>query len=179
MSDPLSPLDLKFLPDWLKETPSTNKYANFHGESEGRFDRDRSSRGPSRGGPEKGRGGNDRRSDRPDRGGNRRPGGPDSRGRGGDRHSRDDSRRDQGRGPAQSAHATRLHFTPPQFKVEFLPEEGAAASIAKQIRQSSRAYPLFGTARLFLEKPERHFVRVTSSDPTKPLFQLENGPVSF
>ena len=179
MSDPLSPLDLKFLPDWLKETPSTNKYANFHGESEGRFDRDRSSRGPSRGGPEKGRGGNDRRSDRPDRGANRRPGGPDSRGRGGDRHSRDDSRRDQGRGPAQSAHATRLHFTPPQFKVEFLPEEGAAASIAKQIRQSSRAYPLFGTARLFLEKPERHFVRVTSSDPTKPLFQLENGPVSF
>ncbi len=179
MSDPLSPLDLKFLPDWLKETPSTNKYANFHGDSEGRFDRDRSSRGPSRGGPDKGRGGNDRRSDRPDRGGNRRPGGPDNRGRGGDRPSRDDNRRDQGRGPAQGSHATRPHFTPPQFKVEFLPEEGAAASIAKQIRQSSRAYPLFGTARLFLEKPERHFIRVTSSDPAKPLFQLENGPISF
>lgn len=179
MSDPLSPLDLKFLPDWLKETPSTNKYANFHGESEGRFDRDRSSRGPSRGAPDKGRGGNDRRSDRPDRAGNRRPGGPDSRGRSGDRHYRDDNRRDQGRGSAQGSYATRPHFTPPQFKVEFLPEEGAAASIAKQIRQSSRAYPLFGTARLFLEKPERHFTRITSSDPAKPLFQLENGPISF
>ena len=68
MSDQLSPLDLKFLPDWLKETPSANKYANFQGESEGRFDRDRSSRGPSRGGADRGRGGNERRGDRPDRG---------------------------------------------------------------------------------------------------------------
>jgi hypothetical protein len=184
MSDPLSPLDLKFLPDWLKETPSTNKYANFHGESEGRFDRDRSSRGPSRGGPDRANTGNERRSERPDRGSNRRPGGPDNKGRGADRYARDDRRRDsgnrdQGRGPSQGSRSPRPHFTPPQFKVDFLPEEGAAASIAKQIRQSSRAYPLFGTARLFLEKPERHFIRVTSSDPAKPLFQLEDGPISF
>ena len=183
MSDQLSPLDLKFLPDWLKESPSANKYANFQGESEGRFDRDRSSRGPSRGGGDKGRVGNERRGDRPDRGnrgdgGNRRPGGPGGGNRGGDRQSRQGDRRDHHRGPGPS-HAHRPHFTPPQFKVEFLPEEGAAASIANQIRQSSRAYPLFGTARLFLEKPERHFIRVTSSDPSKPLFQLENGPVSF
>ena len=183
MSDQLSPLDLKFLPDWLKETPSANKYANFQGESEGRFDRDRSSRGPSRGGADRGRGGNERRGDRPDRGnrndgGNRRPGGPGGGNRGGDRQSRQGDRRDHHRGLAP-APAQRPHFTPPQFKVEFLPEEGAAASIANQIRQSSRAYPLFGTARLFLEKPERHFIRVTSSDPSKPLFQLDNGPVSF
>ena len=184
MSDQLSPLDLKFLPDWLKETPASNKYANFQGESEGRFDRNRSSRGPSRGGPDRGKGGNDRRSDRPDRGnrndgGNRRPGGPGAGNRSGDRHSRPGDRRDQSRGPGHGSPAPRPHFTPPQFKVEFLPEEGAAASIAKQIRQSSRAYPLFGTARLFLEKPERHFIRVTSSDPAKPLFQLDNGPISF
>jgi hypothetical protein len=183
MSDQLSPLDLKFLPDWLKESPSANKYANFQGESEGRFDRDRSSRGPSRGGGDKGRVGHERRGDRPDRGnrgdgGNRRPGGPGGGNRGGDRQFRQGDRRDHHRGPGHS-HAHRPHFTPPQFKVEFLPEEGAAASIANQIRQSSRAYPLFGTARLFLEKPERHFIRVTSSDPSKPLFQLENGPVSF
>jgi hypothetical protein len=181
MSDQLSPLDLKFLPDWLKETPSANKYATFQGESEGRFDR--SSRGPSRGGAERGRGGNERRGDRPDRGnrndgGNRRPGSPGGSNRSGDRQSRHGDRRDHHRGPATSP-AHRAHFTPPQFKVEFLPEEGAAASIANQIRQSSRAYPLFGTARLFLEKPERHFIRVTSSDPSKPLFQFDNGPVSF
>ena len=34
MSDSSTELDLKFLPDWLKEGPSTNRYADFAGEPE-------------------------------------------------------------------------------------------------------------------------------------------------
>jgi hypothetical protein len=34
MSDPSVELDLKFLPDWLKESPAPNRYADFEGEPE-------------------------------------------------------------------------------------------------------------------------------------------------
>jgi hypothetical protein len=51
--------------------------------------------------------------------------------------------------------------------------------IARQIKASGRAYPLFGTARLFLERPERHRVRFTSVDANRPLFQLEDGPIGL
>ena len=54
-----------------------------------------------------------------------------------------------------------------------------SAMIARQIKASGRAYPLFGTARLFLERPERHRVRFTSVDPKRTLFQLDDGPVAF
>ncbi len=63
--------------------------------------------------------------------------------------------------------------------MEFLPEPHGAGNIAKQIKHSSRGYPLFGTGRLFLERPERHRVRITSLDPNLPLYQVGDGPVSF
>lgn len=65
------------------------------------------------------------------------------------------------------------------MKIEFLPEPGGAAGIARQIRQSGRAYPLFGTGRLFLEKPERHRVRISSLDPTVVLYQVGDGPIAL
>ena len=65
------------------------------------------------------------------------------------------------------------------MRIEFLPEPNAAAGIARQIHASGRAYAVFGTAKLFLDRPERHLVRVTSSDPAVPLFQIGDGPVSF
>jgi hypothetical protein len=65
------------------------------------------------------------------------------------------------------------------LKVEILPEPIAAAGIAKQIKGSGRAYAVFGTSKLFLERPERHRVRLTSSDPAVPLFQISDGPISF
>ncbi len=65
------------------------------------------------------------------------------------------------------------------MKVEILPEPIAAAGIAKQIKGSGRAYAVFGTSKLFLERPERHRVRLTSSDPAVPLFQISDGPISF
>jgi hypothetical protein len=68
---------------------------------------------------------------------------------------------------------------PAELRVEFLPEPNAAVGIAKQIRSSGRAYAVFSTAKLFLERPERHLVRVTSSNPQVLLYQIGDGPISF
>ncbi len=68
---------------------------------------------------------------------------------------------------------------PADVRVEFLPETNAAVGIARQIKSSGRAFSVFHTAKLFLERPERHTVRLTSSDPSVPLFQIGDGPVSF
>ena len=38
---------------------------------------------------------------------------------------------------------------------------------------------MFSTSKLFLERPERHRVKLTSSDAAVPLFQIQDGPVSF
>lgn len=176
MSDLPSDLDLKFLPDWLKESSAGNRYADYEGESGERpqradreRDRDRGPR-PDRG-ERRGGGGPKPRGDRP---GPRREGRRDDRPRGDRRHDKPQDRRDrppQDRRPAAP--------TAPTVKVEFLPEPNGVAGIARQIKSSNRAYPLFGTARLFLEKPERHRVRITSLDEARPLFQIGDGPVSF
>ena len=189
MSDLPQEFDLKFLPDWLKESPGTNRYADYQGESGDRGDRpprsrdDRGPRGPrpERRGPPPPRRDGDRRGperrpptrrpspgDRPRGprpGGARPPGGrPDQR-----RDSRDDAR------PPREAPQT----APAEVKIDFLPEPNAATGIARQIKASGRAYPVFGTSKLFLERPERHRVRVTSADPAVPLFQIGDGPISF
>ncbi len=183
MSEPLSPLDLKFLPDWLKESPSPNRYAGYSGG-------DDDARGPrgARGGQSgPGGAGRDRTrsggGQRGDSGSQRR----DSQGRRDDR--RGDQGRDQRRSPQGSSSrrpegqirpaSPRTDTLPSPVKIQFLPEPTAAANIAKQIRQSAKAYPLFNTARMFLEKPERHAIRITSSDESHLLHQLNDGPVSF
>ena len=182
MSDLPEEFDLKFLPDWLKESPAKNPYANFEGEGSDRPRRDRDDRSP-RGPRPAGRGaapGGDRRGPRSDRPPGDRPRGPrpgGDRPRGdrpqGDRRpgDRPPERRDEPRPPREAA--------PAQLKIEFLPEPIAAAGIAKQIHSSGRAYAVFGTGKLFLDRPERHLVRITSSDPAVPLFQVGDGPVSF
>ena len=65
------------------------------------------------------------------------------------------------------------------MKIEFLPEPAAGAGIARQIKSSGRAYAVFGTAKLFLERPERHRVRLTSVDAEVLLHQIGTGPISF
>src|SRR5258708_38991177 len=41
MADPISSFDLRFTPDWLKESESENRYADYEGEvQEGRRERD-------------------------------------------------------------------------------------------------------------------------------------------
>ena len=189
MSDPTQEFDLKFLPDWLKEAPAGNRYANYEGDTgeRARGERRGGDRGDSRP-PRNDRGGQgERRGPRPPQGDRRgpRPGGPQGarpgagqgpRREGGGGPRRDDRRQDDG-GPREPRPAPAVR--PAQLKIEFLPEPHAAAGIAKQIRGSGRAYGVFHTAKLFLERPERHAVRITSADANVPLHQIGDGPVSF
>ena len=180
MSDAPVEIDLKFLPDWLKESPAPNRYADYQGDTGDRPRRDggerrggppRNDRGPRRDGPPPPRGRDDRRGPlrdgppkgkRDDRGGDRRGGGRPF-----------EQQRDRDRQPAPPQVRTA------EVRIEFLPEPHGLAGITRQIKSGTRAYPLFGTARLFLEKPERHRVRITSLDPAVPLYQCGDGPVSF
>lgn len=46
----------------------------------------------------------------------------------------------------------------PEVNHAFIPEEAGVESLARQIKMTGRAYPLFDIARLILQKPERHSV---------------------
>ncbi len=177
MSDLPQEFDLKFLPDWVKESPAVNRYADYQGETSDRPRRERDDRRPQgprpeRRGPPPPRGG-ERRGPRPDRPPGDRP---RSARPGGDRprEGRPHDRRDDARPPREAPRPA-----PASLKVELLPEPNAAAGIARQIKTSGRAFAVFGTSKLFLERPERHRVRLTSSDPAVPLFQIGDGPISF
>jgi hypothetical protein len=174
MSDLPSELDLKFLPDWLKESPSVNRYADYQGETGDRPRRDGDERrggpprgdqrGPRRDGPPRGR--DDRRGPK--------PGGAPRGERRGERPF------DKRQAPVRQEREPRPAPVPTaEVRIEFQPEPHGLAGIARQIKSGTRAYPLFGTARLFLEKPERHRVRIASLDPAVPLFQCGDGPISF
>jgi len=185
MSDSPPELDLKFLPDWVKEAPATNRYADYQGETEDRRPRSRDDRGPrgprpERRGPPPPRRNDDRpgpRGDRPggDRGRGPRPGGDRPREGGpGKRPGKPHGQREEAGPPREAPRPA-----PATLKVEFLPEPNAGTGIARQIKASGRAYAVFGTSKLFLERPERHRVRITSGDAAVPLFQVGDGPISF
>jgi hypothetical protein len=157
-------LEKLFLPAWAKESPQHNRYAKFEGEPERRDDRrgdrrDRPARRPGTGGPGFGAA--------------RGPGGPRSQG-GGDR-----PRAPRPGGPPRSGDRDRGPDRRPDFRreapvvqplpevqVTFTPEEHGVDFLARQIRMTGRAYPLFDIAQLILQKPERH--SVTFSVKKKP-----------
>jgi hypothetical protein len=63
----------------------------------------------------------------------------------------------------------------PELNVSLLPEEKGVDSLARQIRMTGRAYPLFDIAQLILQKPERHAVQFqikknAEGQPIQPLF---------
>jgi hypothetical protein len=65
-------------------------------------------------------------------------------------------------------------------QIDFLPEERAFSKIIQQIKLGHIAYPLFGLARMFLERPERHRIRVRSLDNHTMIYQLgDDGPVAM
>lgn len=199
--------DLRLLPDWMKADapappgssarPQDRRYENYEDRS---GDRDRRGddfrrpprpgggagggfRGPRPGGGNAA-GGGPREGRRDDRG--PRPGG----GGGGQRDRRDD-RRGGGPPPRRFEERDRPAPTrPAPVRVEFLPDPRPLAGIAKEIRSRHLAYPLFGLARMFLERFESHRIRLTSEalpvkegekpGPPPPLFQLgEDGPISL
>jgi len=139
-------LDLEnlFQPAWAQEKPETNRYEKFAGEPAERGDRRREGR---RGGP-RGESFGERRGPRPPRSGPKFG----DRKKGFDR--RDDRRpglRDEPREPSAP---------PPEITVVFLPDEKGVESLARQIKMTGRAYPLFQIAQLVLQKAERYTVRL-------------------
>jgi hypothetical protein len=175
-------LDLHFLPAWAQQGANAKLYENFTGEEGGDRRERRGAGGPRR---DFGGGGGNRdrgpRRDRPRPEGGRpgfgggRPGfGPSGgapqgqqrqgggfrgdRREGGRRDGRGGPRRDQGGRPPEDRPQIKL----PDLEISFIPEDKGVESLARQIKLSGRAYPLFEIAYLVLKKPERYHVHLTS-----------------
>jgi hypothetical protein len=63
----------------------------------------------------------------------------------------------------------------PELNVSLVPEEKGVESLARQIKMTGRAYPLFDIAQMILQKPERHAVSFSirknpEGKPIQPLF---------
>ncbi|HTG45638.1 MAG TPA: hypothetical protein VK633_14040, partial [Verrucomicrobiae bacterium] len=175
-------LDLHFLPSWAQKAPNVNQYEKYTGDEGER--RSRGGRGGDWGG-NRDRGA--RRVDRPRPPENRgAPGGGAPQGQGqapgprsfqGDRRGPGGPRREgggdfRGRGPRSGPGGPRGYGGPPQedrpqiklpeLEVTFFPEEKGVESLARQIKLTGRAYPLFEIAYLVLKKPERYHVQLTA-----------------
>ncbi len=175
-------LDKLFLPAWAQE-PSASKYAKYEGEDtrpDRRGDRDRRGpRPPRRDGPP-----GPRRDDRrpqgdyrgPPRpeGGVPRPEGPRGQIGGGERPDFRRGDRPEGR---RFDPRERRDLPPPlpEIELNLRPEDKGVESLARQIKMTGRAYPLFDIAQMILQKPERHTVEFSvkknaEGKPVQPLF---------
>jgi hypothetical protein len=130
-------LEKLFLPAWAQEKPGKNPYEKYSGGEKEEPRRDK----------RRGRFSDDR--------GGQRPRSPKKFGdkkdfRRGDRH--DDRREYQKPEPPAPL---------PDVAVSFVPDEKGVEQIARQIRMTGRAYPLFQIAHLVLQKPERYTVRLS------------------
>jgi hypothetical protein len=147
-------LEKLFLPAWAQGPPSVNKYAGFAGDD--RPPREHGERQPGR---------------RPPRRDFDRQGARPKGGRPQDRPERRGGPRDRSEAPVRREEPA----PPPQLTLSILPDEKGIESLARQIRVSGRAYPLFDIAQLILQKPERQQVRfevIKKPDgaPAQPLF---------
>src|SRR5690349_2392643 len=184
-------LERHFLPAWAKESSQVNRYAKFEGAPERSSDRGRDRRDrPPRRFDGAGPGG---------RPGGGRPGGPGGgRPGGGDRPggpSRSFGPRPEGQGQGQGRPARRggpgggrdqrdqrgaRPVAPPpiplpEINLTFIPDDYGVDSLARQIRMTGRAYPLFEIAQMVLAKPERHSItfavkRKPDNSIIQPLF---------
>jgi hypothetical protein len=170
--NPETDLDLEklFLPAWAQGKSDTNLYAKYTGNEEPRRE-------------DRGRG--DRRGPRPPRreGGERRefgrgPGGPRRDGPGG-RPQRDDRgrpRRDDPRDDRRGFDERRETPPPlPEVTALLVPDEKGVESMARQVKMTGRAFPLFDIAFLVIQKPERYAVRFAvkknaEGQPVQPMF---------
>ena len=63
----------------------------------------------------------------------------------------------------------------PEIEASLRPDDKGVESLARQIKVSGRAYPLFDIAQMILQKPERHLVlfsvkKNAEGKPVQPLF---------
>lgn len=167
--NPETDLDLEklFLPAWAQGTSDTNRYAKFTGEESPR--RDGHNRGESRGSRPARREGGERRGfgggSRGERPRGPRRDGPAAGGRAG-REERGGPRRDERR------------ETPPplpEITAQLVPDAKGVESMARQVKVTGRAFPLFDIAFLVIQKPERYSVKFVTKknaegQPIQPLF---------
>src|SRR6266516_3919186 len=139
----LEDLELQLLPAWAKQSPDTNRFAKYEGGEEsgprGRDRGERRARMPGR--PLRGdaRAGDQRRPR------DARAGPPRREGQG----RSDQPRREERRESDQPL---------PEITLNFAPEEKGLESLARQIKLTGRAYPIFDIAHLILKKPDRYHV---------------------
>jgi hypothetical protein len=152
-------LETLFQPAWAQGKAEANKFEKFTGNEgvkpERRFnDKPGERRGrqdaASQQRREGGFGGGERR------GGEGRPPRAGGGGRFGDRRGgpRRDDRRDERREPLEPPAPL------PELNVAFIPEEKGVEQLARQIKMTGRAYPLFQIAQLILAKAERYSVQL-------------------
>jgi hypothetical protein len=142
-SNPDLGLDLEnlFQPAWAQGKAEANRYDKFTGAEGAQPERRRGERR----GPPRGESFGERRGPRPPRSGPRF----------GDRKKGFDGRDDRRERERHEAPAPL-----PEISVTFLPDERGVESLARQIKMTGRAYPLFQIAQLVLQKPERYAVRL-------------------
>ena len=176
-------LDLEklFLPSWAQEQPPGNRFEKYTGTEGDRPERRGGARGDSFGGrgdsrPRTGGGGG---GPRPGGGGGGGGGGP----RFGDRKSSGPRHDDRGGDRNQRRERPEPPAPLPEIAVTFIPVENGVESLARQIRVTGRAYPLFQIAQLVLDKPERYSVQLAvrknaDGTPKQPLFScaLDDTP---
>jgi hypothetical protein len=156
-SDAALPLDeLELTPQWVKA--ATPSFRNHSGEDRGPRKRDRD-RGPRSAGPPRAKGGS------ADRQHERRPQPPNVR--------RSGPRDDRGRNGRAAPPAAQREVIAP-IEVSFIPEEKGFTAMLMTMKESRRAYALFDLAKLVLNKPERHQVKLArkpAADGTRaPLY---------
>ena len=149
-TDPLKDLEMAFLPQWAQEPNDAKPYADFSGD-----DRPRG-RGRGDWGDHPRRRDDNRGRDFKGRG--NRPRGRDERRDGGDRRQKFQNR--DGKRPQNRKGNFRRNDGPPRPPLEIdasiRPEKNGVEALAKQIKNSGRAYPLFDIARLIIAKSERY-----------------------
>jgi len=177
MTDPDPSLDLRITPDWLKESEPANRYADYEGdETERRYDRARRDRHEER---------RPRRPADRERSHHRKPSGPDRPRQIAPQRTDRNQPRTPERAPRPQGRFVRRdeprpEVEPAPVQIDFLPEERAFSKIIQQIKSGHVAYPLFGLARMFLERPERHSIRVRSLDNHTMIYQLgDRGAVAM
>ncbi len=145
-------IDLKFLPAWVKEGEKSFAHFDFdesHLATE-RPERERPGRKPRR--PREGEARKQFRGD----------------------HPRQEPRE---RRPEPHFRAAAAPPQPvlPELEIRFFPQETAFKNVAAQIKSGATAYSVYALARLFLQKPERYEVRVTSKGEAPEFFQVDDS----
>jgi hypothetical protein len=193
-SSPVVPadlFDLKLLPAWVKEPAEPRSYEDYTGEEREqprdrqrprRNKRDRFKRSafkvrrPVKAGKpdahEAKKAGRDSESVR-ERGRSPRPSPSKAEAR------RTRGRMDHGEERHSGDRRSPVVRMPLEITTHFLPNSRVLENVEAQIKSGSVAYSVYALARLFLEKPERYEVRLTTKAGS-PLYQLgENGAVSL